>query len=97
MPDPLSSATAELGSRMRDRRQELGLSQEGLASVAGLHWTFVGQVERGRRNISLHNLLKLAEALEIDPGKLVSGLRAPAAEAVTATRGGRAAALKRRS
>ncbi len=80
MPDPLSSATAELGARMRARRNELGLSQEGLAAVAGLHWTFVGQVERGRRNISLHNLLKLAQALQIDPGELVTGLRAPAAE-----------------
>ncbi len=77
MPDPLSSATAGLGARMRARRQELGLSQEGLAVVAGLHWTFVGQVERGRRNLSLHNLLKLAEALQIDPGELVTGLIAP--------------------
>lgn len=77
MPDPLSPATAELGARVRARRRELGLSQEGLADAAKLHWTFVGQVERGRRNISLHNLLKLAAALDIDPGELVSNLTAP--------------------
>jgi transcriptional regulator with XRE-family HTH domain len=42
--------------------------------VAGLHWTFVGQVERGRRNLSLHNILKLATALECDAGELIAGL-----------------------
>ncbi len=78
MPNPLSSATADFGARVRVRRQELGLSQEGLAHVAHLHWTFVGQVERGQRNLSLHNLLKLAEGLQIDPGVLVTGLKAPA-------------------
>lgn len=77
MPTPLSSATTELGARVRVRRQELSLSQEALGHVAGLHWTFVGQVERGRRNISLHNLLKLAEALQIDAAMLVTGLKPP--------------------
>ncbi|HWC33489.1 MAG TPA: helix-turn-helix transcriptional regulator [Mycobacteriales bacterium] len=78
MPDPVSEALAEFGARVRGRRNALGLSQEGLADRSGLHWTFVGQVERGRRNLSLHNLLKLAQALEIDPGKLVEGLAPPA-------------------
>jgi transcriptional regulator with XRE-family HTH domain len=77
MPPVLSRALQTFGERVRARRNELGLSQESLADVAGLHWTFVGQVERGRRNLSLHNLLKLAEALEIDPGKLVEGLAPP--------------------
>jgi len=77
MATPLSLATQTFGQRVRQRRQELTLSQEGLAAVAGLHWTFVGQVERGQRNLSLHNMLKLAEALQLDPGELVKGLRAP--------------------
>jgi transcriptional regulator with XRE-family HTH domain len=77
MPAPASDALAEFGARVRTRRHELDLSQEALADRAGLHWTFVGQVERGRRNLSLHNLLKLAEALQTDPGRLVEGLRAP--------------------
>jgi transcriptional regulator with XRE-family HTH domain len=77
MPDPASDALALFGERVRSRRHELDLSQEALADRAGLHWTFVGQVERGRRNLSLHNLLKLAEALEIDPAKLVEGLTPP--------------------
>lgn len=75
---PLSPATAEVGARVRARRNELGESQEALAARSGLHWTFVGQVERGQRNISLHNLLRLADALRIDAGVLVAGLHAPA-------------------
>ena len=74
---PLSEATAEFGRRVRLRRNDLGLSQEALADVARLHWTFVGQVERGRRNLTLHNILKLAAALEVDPGELVRGIAAP--------------------
>jgi transcriptional regulator with XRE-family HTH domain len=77
MPEPLSPATAEFGRRVRARRNELGLSQEALADRSGLHWTFVGQVERGKRNISLHNLLKVAAGLGMDPGDLVGGLRPP--------------------
>lgn len=76
-PAPLSEATAAFGARVRERRNELGLSQEGLAVACGLHWTFVGQVERGKRNLTLHNILKLARGLAVDPGELVSGLKAP--------------------
>jgi transcriptional regulator with XRE-family HTH domain len=75
---PLSPATKTFGERVRARRNELEKSQEQLADDCGLHWTFVGQVERGRRNVSLHNILKLAEGLEIDPGELVRGLNASA-------------------
>ena len=77
MPTPISSAAEAFGARVRARRQELGKSQEQLADDAGLHWTFVGQVERGRRNLSLHNILKLAAGLDIDPAKLVTGLVPP--------------------
>ena len=75
MATVLSPATAEFGARVRARRQELGKSQEQLARDAGLHWTFVGQVERGQRNLTLHNILKLAAGLGVDAGKLVAGLR----------------------
>jgi DNA-binding XRE family transcriptional regulator len=74
---PLSPATRAFGERVRARRHELGLSQEQLAQACGLHWTFVGQVERGRRNVSLHNILKLAAGLQADAGHLVRGLHAP--------------------
>jgi transcriptional regulator with XRE-family HTH domain len=80
MPPPLSPATQALGERIRSRRQALGLSQEALADQSGVHWTFVGQVERGRRNISFHNLLKLAAGLGVDPAELVQGLQPPDGE-----------------
>lgn len=73
-PEPLKA----LGERVRARRHELGLSQEGLGDVSGLHWTFVGQVERGQRNISFVNLLRVAQALQVDPAVLVTGLVPPA-------------------
>jgi len=71
---PISTAAGEFGIRVRARRTELGYSQEKLADEAGLHWTFVGQVERGQRNLTLHNIVKLATALQTDPGELVRGL-----------------------
>ena len=75
--EPISPAARAFGERVRARRHELGESQEQLADACGLHWTFVGQVERGRRNVSLHNILKLASGLNIDPCELVRGLKAP--------------------
>ena len=75
--EPISPAIRVFGERVRARRNELGLSQEALADACGLHWTFVGQVERGRRNLSLHNILKIAAGLQIDPGELVRGLAPP--------------------
>lgn len=77
MPEPLSDATRVLGERIRAERHTQGLSQEALADRCGVHWTFIGQVERGQRNLSLHNLLKIADGLAIDPGRLVRGLSAP--------------------
>jgi len=58
---------------------KLGLSQEAAAERCGVHWTFLGQVERGRRNLSLHNILKLAAGLDVDPADLVRGLEPPKA------------------
>jgi transcriptional regulator with XRE-family HTH domain len=74
---PLSDATRIFGERVVARRNDLGLSQERAAEACGVHWTYLGQVERGRRNLTLHNLLKIADGLQIDAGKLVSGLPVP--------------------
>lgn len=84
MPPPSKStvtpATREFGRRVAARRNELELSQEKAAERIGVHWTYLGQVERGRRNVTLHNILKIAEGLEIAPGELIDGLSAPVAE-----------------
>lgn len=74
---PISPATREFGRRVAMRRHELGLSQEKAAEIIGLHWTYIGQVERGRRNVTLHNILKIAHGLEIEAGQLVGGLPLP--------------------
>jgi transcriptional regulator with XRE-family HTH domain len=74
---PISEAAGQFGERVRARRAELGKSQEQLASETSLHWSYIGQVERGQRNVTLHIILKLAEVLAVDPAELVRGLRAP--------------------
>lgn len=62
-----------LGRRLLALREAAGLTQEGLAHAAGLHWTYVGQVERGERNITYKNILKLARGLGVEPARLVQG------------------------
>src|SRR5437763_16620240 len=52
------------GTAVRSRRKKLGISQEELAGRAGLHRTYVADIERGARNLSLANIEKLARALE---------------------------------
>src|ERR1051326_7318198 len=51
------------GTAVRRRRKRLGISQEELAGRAGLHRTYVADIERGARNLSLANIEKLAKAL----------------------------------
>lgn len=74
---PLSKATGELGKRVRQGRLELGISQEKLAERTGLHSSYIGQVERGQNNMTLHIILRLAVVLGVDPGELVRGLKPP--------------------
>ncbi|WP_410576132.1 helix-turn-helix domain-containing protein [Amycolatopsis sp. lyj-108] len=78
--DPGSESLAELGKRIKARRAELGISQERLGLRVGLHWTMIGHVERGKRNVSVLNLLKIAYGLELDAGALVAGLPVPPIE-----------------
>ena len=54
------------GARLRQLRTDKGLSQEQLMMNTGIHRTYISEVERGIRNISLLNIEKLANALQID-------------------------------
>ena len=54
------------GLVVRKQRKKLGLSQEELAELANLHRTYIGQVERGERNISVDNMECLAKVLEME-------------------------------
>ncbi|HWC33490.1 MAG TPA: helix-turn-helix transcriptional regulator [Mycobacteriales bacterium] len=74
---PKSETLGILGERLRERRRELQLSQEALAARADLHWTYIGQVERGQHDFGIQSLLKLARALQIEPGRLLDGLALP--------------------
>lgn len=65
---------AALGKRLRETRSARGMSQEVLAQLAGLNRNYVNQVEAGRRNISVLNLFKIADALAVDAAVLISGL-----------------------
>jgi len=67
----------ELGARVRARRKVLGLSQEQLGERCGLHRTYIGQIERGEVNVTVRNLLAVADGLEVDVAELVRGLRGP--------------------
>ncbi len=55
----------QFGDRVRELRTEKKLSQEALAMSCKLHRTYIGNVERGEKNISLENIEKIAKALEV--------------------------------
>ena len=52
-------------------REQRGLTQEKLAELAGLHRAYIGQIERGEKNIGLRNLEKIAKALDVNIRVLV--------------------------
>lgn len=56
------------------RRVELGLSQEQVGLIAGIHWTNWGKIERGRANPSFTTLLRIAGALSISPSMLLGDI-----------------------
>ena len=55
----------KFGNKIREERHKLGLSQEELASRAGVHRTYIGMIERAEKNITLENIEKIAFALKI--------------------------------
>ena len=63
------------GQALRRLRTERGLSQERLAEAAGVTLNYVGNLERGEQGPSLHVLIKLARALDVDVATLLSDFR----------------------
>jgi len=58
------------GKNLRKYREEKNISQEKLAEIAGLHRTYISDIERFQRSISLNNVQKIADALEVETYKL---------------------------
>jgi transcriptional regulator with XRE-family HTH domain len=65
----------QLGEAVRKKRLRQRLSQEGLAERADLHWTYIGGIERGERNVSLVNIVKIARGLGMTPSRLLMGIQ----------------------
>lgn len=59
-----------LGSVIKERRKLLKLTQEEFAEKCELHRTYIGQIERGEKNISFVNILRVAKALETKPSDI---------------------------
>jgi transcriptional regulator with XRE-family HTH domain len=83
--DDQPSASIVFGSRVRDRRLELELSQETVAKLAQMNVSNYGKVERGLGNPTLLTLVRIAVVLGTDPGTFLTGLGAESLPASPAT------------
>ncbi len=59
------STLVQFGKTIQRLRKEKGISQEELAFRANVHRTYIGMIERAERNITLSNIKKIADALEV--------------------------------
>ncbi len=67
----MSDIIVRVGFNIRKIREEKGLTQEKLAAKADLHRAYIGQIERGEKNIGLINLEKIAKALDVNIKELL--------------------------
>lgn len=61
-----SEISIQFGNKVREIRIQKGLSQEHLAELANVHRTYIGMIERAEKNITLNNIEKIANALNIN-------------------------------
>ena len=73
VPGGMEDIRVRFGNALRKRRHDIGVSQEEFADMCGLDRTYVGGIERGKRNVSLMNLAKIAKALRVSMSELFKG------------------------
>jgi transcriptional regulator with XRE-family HTH domain len=61
-----------LGAAIREQRKSKGFSQESLADAAGIDRSHMGRIERGERNLTLLNLVRISTALKTRPSALLA-------------------------
>jgi transcriptional regulator with XRE-family HTH domain len=71
--DPHAASVA-FGQRLRELREERGVSQDTLADRTDVHPTAIGRLERGKREPRLTTILRIARGLDCEPGKLLDDL-----------------------
>ena len=65
----------KLGDNIRQVRKKKGYSQEEFAYIAGFSRSYYTEIETGKRNISVLNLIKIIKALNVDPNEIIGSLR----------------------
>lgn len=76
MPKVKSVAAIKIGKRIRAVRRQLGISLEDLGQLSEISWTNIGKIERGDSSPTAESLVRLATALEVDPGMFLTGISA---------------------
>ncbi|MBS6974422.1 helix-turn-helix domain-containing protein [Gordonibacter urolithinfaciens] len=71
----MSTLRVQFGWRIKDLREERGLSQRGFAEKIGMSPSYLADVERGSRNISLDNIKRIADGFDISVAELMEVLR----------------------
>lgn len=66
----MSDIAKSIGIRIRNYRNQLGISQDKLAELSGCHPTYIGQIERGEKNATIESIAKIALALNISLSRL---------------------------
>lgn len=69
-----SVAAVKIGQRIREARHRLNISLEDLGALSEISWTTIGKIERGASSPTAETLVRLATALEVDPGDFLTAV-----------------------
>lgn len=82
----MSPIVDSIAHRIQSYRRRIGLTQEELAKKAGVHPTYIGQVERGEKNMTVTSLAKILDALGVSFSEFFDGMNTPAYDVTVATK-----------